>query len=65
MILSQKQHMIHSLLMFDPVKYKTFPDIPTPQWVIELGFDIKKLIDAKQISTLYFDHDGYIQCKFI
>ena len=38
-----------------------FGELPTPEWMITLGKDIKSLISDNTINKIYYDPDGIIQ----
>ena len=39
----------------------SIPEFKNPEWVNELGYEIKDLIDKNKIKSIFFDNEGNIQ----
>ena len=53
------QKMLAYFMLTDPEKLP-FNDLPTPEWMLELGQDLHKLFKEKKISKIYYDSNGKI-----
>lgn len=53
---------IYTMMMLDP-NHASIPKIQTPEWIIELGKDLKRLFDNKILNRMYFNSDGVIQVE--
>ncbi len=58
-----KQRMLAYFLFTDPEKLP-FVNLPTPEWMITLGYDIKKMVNDKVIKDIYLDNNEKIVVKF-
>jgi hypothetical protein len=59
--LTNEQQLVYNMMMFDTNLISSVPTIPTPQWVTDLGHDVKRLISEGVIKRVWFDEEGHIK----
>ena len=59
---SQEQQFLFTMMMIDPSD-KTIPAIQNPEWVNQLGFDLKNLFKEGKLKKINFDNNGIIQVE--
>ena len=52
--------MVSYFMLTEPSKLP-FGELPTPEWIITLGKDIKSLLSNNTIKKIYYDSEGIIQ----
>ena len=58
------KHRILAYFLFTEPSKLPFVNLPTPEWINALGFDIKKMLNDKIIKDIYFDNKENIVVKF-
>lgn len=56
---SYQQQFVFTMLMLDPTD-PSIPEIQTPDWVVQLGYDLKNLFKQDKLTKMYFNDEGIV-----